>query len=98
MIELRKTAEFLEWFEGLRDPIAFARIQMRLDRVQRGLNGDYKHVGEGVFELRIHCGPGYRVNFTHRGAALVIVLAGGDKGSQEQDIRKALELARTLDE
>lgn len=94
MIELRKTAEFLRWIDALRDLEARGRIQTRLQRLEEGYVGDHKYVGEGVFELRIHCGPGYRVYCMRRGSTLVIVLAGGDKSSQDKDIRLALRLAK----
>lgn len=94
MIELRKTPEFDRWFAGLRDQQALGRIQRRIDRLEEGYLGDHKYVGNGVFELRIHSGPGYRVYGTHRGSEWVLLLAGGDKGSQERDIRLALKLAR----
>jgi putative addiction module killer protein len=94
LIELRETPEFLRWIDDLRDLEARGRIQHRLDRLQEGYLGDHKHVGKDVFELRIHCGPGYRVYCTRQGSTLVIVLAGGDKSSQDKDIRLALRLAR----
>jgi putative addiction module killer protein len=96
MIELRKTPEFERWLDGLRDLQGRARIQRRLHRLRQGHLGDNKHVGEAVLELRIHAGPGYRVYVTRRGTAVVIVLAGGDKSSQEKDIRFAQKLASNL--
>lgn len=96
MIEIRKTPEFVRWVSRLRDDRAEVRIDSRLDLLAMGHPGDHKPVGEGVYELRIHYGPGYRIYYTYRGPALVIVLAGGDKGSQEKDIRQALRLAREL--
>lgn len=96
MIEIRKTDVFERWLTGLRDRRAVARIRSRIDRLQVGLLGDVKPVGEGVSELRIDYGPGYRIYFVQRGDELVILLAGGDKRSQMRDIEKARELARIL--
>jgi len=96
VIEIRKTALFAEWLDGLRDLRARARVQVRIERLASGLVGDVKPVGESVSELRIDCGPGYRVYFTKRGAAVVILLAGGDKRTQAADIRTAQRLARNL--
>ena len=96
MIPVRKTEEFAHWLDGLRDLRARARVQVRIERLAAGLVGDAKPVGEGVSELRINCGPGYRVYFTRRGEALLILLAGGDKRTQSRDIVKALRLARNL--
>jgi putative addiction module killer protein len=96
VIELRKTVLFAEWLDGLRDLRARARVQVRIERLASGLAGDVKPVGEGVSELRIDYGPGYRVYFTKRGAAVVILLAGGDKRTQAADIRTAIRLARNL--
>jgi len=80
----------------LRDRQARARIQTRIDRLQLGLAGDVRPVGEGVSELRIDYGPGYRVYFVQRGKKLVILLGGGDKRTQDRDIKTAIELARNL--
>lgn len=96
MIEIRKTETFERWFTGLRDRNAVARIKSRIDRLQLGLLGDAKSVGEGVSEMRIDYGPGYRVYFVQRGTKVVILLAGGDKRTQSRDIEKAIELARLL--
>ena len=96
MIEVRQTEVFSKWLRELRDRQARARIQTRIDRLQLGLAGDVKPVGEGVSELRIDYGPGYRVYFVQRGQELVILLAGGDKRTQDRDIKTALELARGL--
>jgi len=96
MIEIRQTDEYAEWFNGLRDRQARARINTRIRRLSLGNPGDVKPVGEGVSELRIDYGPGYRVYFFQRGETLVILLAGGDKRTQNRDIRTALELAREL--
>lgn len=96
MIEIRKTERFAEWFAGLRDRPARSRIQARIDRAEIGNFGDCRPVGNGVSEMRIHYGPGFRVYFIQRGKALVILLAGGDKQTQDQDIATAIELARQL--
>lgn len=96
MIEIRKTAVFANWIDGLRDIRARARVLARIERLAYGHAGDAKPVGDGVSEMRIDYGPGYRVYFKKRGHALVILLAGGDKGSQKRDISTALRLARNL--
>ena len=96
MIEIRKTAEFAQWLDGLRDMKARARVQARLDRMAEGNPCDVKAVGEGVSELRIDFGPGYRVYFKSRGHEIIILLAGGDKKTQANDIKVALRLARNL--
>ncbi len=98
MIELRKTDRFANWLDALPDIRARARVQARLDRLAEGNPGDVKPVGEGVSELRIDYGPGYRVYFRVRGRAIVILLAGGTKRTQPQDIKVALRLARELSE
>jgi putative addiction module killer protein len=92
------TETFDDWFEGLRDKQAARRVQARIDRAEEGNFGDHKSVGEGVSEMRIHHGPGYRLYFTLRGLEIVILLAGGDKSSQSQDIENAQKLARQLKE
>jgi putative addiction module killer protein len=96
MIEIRKTELFAEWFNSLRDRHARARIQARIDRAELGNFGDCKPVGNGVSEMRIHYGPGYRVYFVKRGEMLVILLAGGDKNSQSKDIATAINLAQQI--
>ncbi len=94
MIEIRQTENYAEWFSSLRDRQAKARIDIRIRRLTLGNAGDVKAVGEGVSELRIDYGPGYRVYFVQRGQTVVILLAGGDKRTQDRDIKAALELAR----
>ena len=96
MVEVRQTEVYARWFERLRDRQARARILIRIRRLSQGNPGDVKPVGEGVSEMRIDYGPGYRVYFAQRGEALVVLLARGDKASQEQDIRKAKEMAGGL--
>ena len=98
MIEIRKTDAFAEWLDGLCDILARARVQARIERLAAGNPGDVAPVGEGVSELRINYGPGYRVYFKQRGRELVILLAGGDKSTQARDIKTALRLARDLSE
>ena len=98
MVELRKTALFVQWLDGLRDLKARARVQARVERLVAGNPGDVEPVGEGVSELRIDYGPGYRVYFKKRGRELTILLAGGDKTTQTKDIKVALRLARNLSE
>jgi len=90
------TQRFDAWFCSLKDKQAIRRIQARIDRAEDGNFGDCEPVGEGVSEMRIHCGPGYRVYFTKRGIEIIVLLAGGNKTSQSKDIKAALELARKL--
>jgi putative addiction module killer protein len=90
------TETFDTWFADLRDQQAVARIKMRIGRVEFGNFGDCEPVGEGVSEMRIHYGPGYRVYLMQRGLEVVILLAGGDKSTQSKDIKAALKLARKL--
>ena len=96
MIEVRETPHYADWFAALRDIQAKARILVRIRRLSLGNAGDAKSVGDGVREMRIDYGPGYRVYFTGRGETLVILLAGGDKRTQDRDISKAHELAKGL--
>jgi putative addiction module killer protein len=96
MIEIRQTEGYFQWFKSLNDREARGRIDARIRRLSLGNLGDVKPVGEGVSELRIDYGPGYRVYFVKRGQTLVVLLAGGDKKTQDRDIKKALELAREL--
>lgn len=98
MIEVRQTDEYEKWFDSLRDRQARARIDIRVRRLSLGNPGDAKPVGEGVSELRIDYGPGYRVYFVQRADVLIVLLAGGDKRTQDQDIRVAKQLARDLQE
>lgn len=92
MIELKQTETFRKWFAKLRDERAHTAITSRLDRLSFGLAGDAEPVGKGVSELRIHCGPGYRVYFHRRGNTVIVLLCGGDKSSQSKDIKTALRL------
>ena len=96
MLEIRKTDVYAKWLDGLSDIRARARILARVERLATGNTGDVKPVGEGVSEMRIDYGPGYRVYYTKRGREVVILLAGGDKRSQSNDIKTALRLARNL--
>ncbi|MEI6747242.1 MAG: type II toxin-antitoxin system RelE/ParE family toxin [Methylococcaceae bacterium] len=96
MISIYTTDEFDDWFATLRDKQAQKRIQARIDRAEDGNFGDCKPVGEGVSEMRIHYGAGYRVYFVQRGLEMVVLLAGGDKSNQQKDIQTALTLAREL--
>ncbi len=98
MLEVRKTGAFEAWLMGLKDQRGKAKIVARIDRLALGNPGDVSPVGEGVSELRIHFGPGYRVYFVRRGKALVVLLCGGDKGSQELDIAQAKSLAAELED
>ncbi len=93
MIRTRQSPEFTQWFRGLRDGVARGRIAKRIAMLEGGHFGDVKAVGDKVSELRIDHGPGYRLYFTWRGEALVLLLIGGDKGSQRRDIAKAKEIA-----
>jgi putative addiction module killer protein len=96
VVIIRKTAEFAQWIDGLRDIDARARVLVRIERLSVGLVGDVKAVGSGVSELRIQYGPGYRVYFKRTGREIIVLLAGGDKGSQARDIKLATKLASSL--
>jgi putative addiction module killer protein len=96
MIEVRETGTFSEWLSGLRDVRAKAEVARRVRRLALGNPGDVKPVGEGVSELRIHYGPGYRVYYVQRGSLLIILLCGGDKSAQAKDIAVALRLAKEV--
>lgn len=96
MIEIRKTEHFANWLDSLRDIQAKARVLVRIERLASGNAGDVKPVGEGVSEMRINYGPGYRVYFIQRGSELIILLAGGDQSSQPRDIKAAIRLAQNL--
>jgi putative addiction module killer protein len=96
VLEVRQTDVFAAWFGGLPDRQARARINARIRRLSLGNPGDVKPVGGGVSEMRIDYGPGYRVYFVGRGAAVTVLLCGGDKRSQGRDIVRALELAREV--
>ena len=96
MAEIRKTDVFAKWLDGLADTQARARVLARIDRLADGNPGDVKSVGEGVSEMRIDYGPGYRVYYVARGRELIILLAGGDTRSQGRDIKTAVRLARNL--
>jgi len=98
MIEVRQTAIFREWLDGLADRRAAERIAQRIVRLQAGLIGDVKSVGEGLSELRVDYGPGYRVYFVQRRQVLVLLLCGGDKRSQTRDIKRAKTLASELED
>jgi putative addiction module killer protein len=97
-MELRQTEVFSKWLRELADTRAKAKIAARIDRLAQGDPGDVAPVGEGVSELRIHHGPGYRVYYVQRGRVLVILLCGGDKSSQGSDIRRAKRLASELED
>lgn len=96
MIEIRKTDTFAEWIDGLQDLRARARILVRIERLAVGNPGDVKPIGEGVSEIRIDYGPGYRVYFKKTGQKEIILLSGGDKNTQSRDIKTALRLSRNL--
>ena len=95
-MRVRMTTVYRDWIDGLRDHGARARIQVRVDRLVHGNPGAHRALREGVSELKIDVGPGYRVYFTERGGDLIILLAGGDKTTQRRDIEHAIELARNL--
>lgn len=98
MATIRETEEFSDWLSKLRDAVAKAKIASRIERLARGNPGDVKPVGEGVSELRIHHGAGYRVYFIQRGEQLIVLLCGGDKDSQDADIVNAKKIANELED
>lgn len=96
MVPVRQTDTYADWFASLKDRTARVRIDIRVRRLSLGNPGDVKPVGEGVSELRVDAGPGYRVYFVQRGSEFILLLAGGDKSSQDRDIREAKQLARLV--
>lgn len=96
MLEIRQTKHYSSWFARLRDKATKARIDIRIRRLSLGNPGDVKAVGEGVCEIRVNFGPGYRIYYVQNGEEFVVLLAGGDKSTQDQDIREAKALAREL--
>lgn len=98
MFSIRETHEFANWFIRLRDQRAKARIMQRIDRLALGNPGDFKLLGDGVCELRIDYGPGYRVYYVRSGDIVFVLLCGGDKRTQDKDIKEAKALAKALKE
>lgn len=96
MYTIQTTEVFDAWISGLKDRQAVRRVQVRIDRAEDGNFGDCEPVGAGVSEMRIHYGPGYRVYFVQRALEIVVLLAGGDKSTQAQDIKAALEIGRQI--
>jgi len=96
MVEVRQTKELSAWLHRLRDANAIARIVARIRRMEEGNPGDVRSVGNGISEMRVDYGPGYRIYYLPRGAQIVILLCGGDKRTQPQDIKQAQTLAETL--
>ncbi|MDP1607194.1 MAG: type II toxin-antitoxin system RelE/ParE family toxin [Rhodocyclaceae bacterium] len=98
MFSIKPLPEFTDWLAGLKDGMTHRRLARRLEKAQAGNLGDVKPVGEGVFEMREHFGPGWRVYYVQRGAVLIVMLGGGDKSTQAADIAKAIKLAATVEE
>lgn len=98
-MKIKFTTEFEKWMASLRDLRAKAKITMRIKRIENGDNlGDFKPLGDGLNELRIRTGPGYRVYFTHENGQLVVLIAGGDKSSQSRDIEKAKKIMKEIEQ
>ncbi|MBP8671918.1 MAG: type II toxin-antitoxin system RelE/ParE family toxin [Sphingobium sp.] len=97
MYEVRQTVRFADWFKRLADIRAKAQIVRRIERAEAGNLGDIKSLGDQVFEMRVHHGPGYRLYFARQGDRLILLLCGGDKGSQRRDIEQAKAMARDMD-
>lgn len=97
MYTVKLMPEFSEWFDGIKDRITRLRLAKRLDKAQRGMLGDVQPVGNGVYEMREHFGPGWRMYYVQRGSLLIVMLGGGVKSTQQADIAAAKELAATLE-
>ena len=95
---MQATAIYLEWINAVKDQAVRARIQVRVDRLAHGNPGQHRYLSDGVSELKIDLGPGYRVYYTERHGELIVLLAGGDKSSQQRDIQAAINLATHLQE
>ena len=98
MYTVKRTKAFSDWLKGLKDPQTRQRLNARLRKAMLGNLGDTKSVGSGVYEMREHFGPGWRMYYVRRGSMFVVMLAGGDKSKQEADIAKAIELAKLLED
>lgn len=96
MLEIRKTEEFIAWLDNLFDLTARAKIQVRIKRLAEGNPGNIKSVGDRVFEMKVDFGPGYRIYYTKQGHKIIVLLLGGDKSTQDKDIKLAKRLARNL--
>ncbi len=97
MITFHRTTEFDTWLKALHDPIGKARIITRIRSAEQGNFGDCEAVGDGISEMRIHCGPGYRLYYTRKQQNFYLLLGGGNKATQKQDIRRAKSLAKSLE-
>lgn len=98
MYSIKHLPEFTAWLDGLKDRVTRLRLARRLDKAQRGTLGDVKVVGDGVYEMREHFGPGWRMYYIQRGETLIIMLGGGDKSTQPSDIAKPVKLSTLLEE
>jgi putative addiction module killer protein len=96
-VDIRTTDIFDKWLKNLADTVGKFKIDARIRRLEEGVFGDVKHVGGGVFEMRVHHGPGYRVYYTRVGNQIIVLLCGGDKSTQRADIAKAKTMAKELD-
>ena len=97
-MRVEKTREYGDWIDALKDRVGRARIQVRVDRLIHGNPGQHRDLSDGVSELKVDFGPGYRVYYSQRGTRLLLLLVGGDKSSQQKDIAKAIELAKHFQE
>lgn len=95
---VKRLDEFSDWLKSLKDALTRQRLNARLRKVQNGNLGDVKSVGDGVFEMREHFGPGWRMYYVLRGEMLIVMLGGGDKSSQKDDVRQAIALAKSLED
>jgi putative addiction module killer protein len=98
VLSIKYTDDFKAWLFSLKDGLTHRRLARRLEKAQNGKLGDVKPVGDGVFEMREHFGPGWRMYYVKRGSVLIVMLGGGDKSSQSADIAKAVKLAATIEE
>jgi putative addiction module killer protein len=98
MFEIKRTPEFTGWLDGLKDKLTHARLVRRLEKAAKGNLGDVEPVGEGVNEMREHFGTGWRMYYTQRGRTLIVMLGGGDKSTQNADIKQARKLAATMED
>ncbi len=98
MYAIKRLQEFADWLDDIKDPVVRARLIRRLEKVERGLLGDVKPVGDNVSEMREHFGPGWRMYYIERNGTLIVMLGGGDKSTQSADIARAIELSKTIEE